>query len=90
MGFQEWVSAQPRGVLKRLERELRIGYTTLGCVKNGRPASPRVAALLFTATGGACSVNELLYPPDAPVDKRARLPAPRARGERGARSAAAR
>ena len=90
MGFGEWVGSQDRGVLKRLERETGVGYTTLGCIKNGRPASRRVAALLSKATGGACSVLELMCPPGAPEDKRAKHAPMRGHGERVARVAGAR
>jgi hypothetical protein len=62
MGFPEWVRSQPYGVLKRLERELGIGYTTINRVMRGVPCSGRVAKLLSDATGGLVTVEALVCP----------------------------
>lgn len=63
MDFRSWVDTQPWGTLKRLERELGIGWTTLAKVMRGGHCNEKNANLLSNATGGMVSVQELQYVP---------------------------
>jgi hypothetical protein len=63
MTFAEWIQAQPRGTMKRLEREIRIGYSTLHKLKGGAGiARYAVAQRLSDATGGLVSIDEICNP----------------------------
>lgn len=62
MRFSEWVGTQPHGTLKRIERELRIGYTTLGRIMNGAACKGSIAKKISLFTGGQVTVEELVCP----------------------------
>jgi hypothetical protein len=67
MRFSEWVEGQPRGAMKRLERETGVGYNTLARLRRGETLRRYdVAKTLSDATGGAVSVADLCEP-DAPA-----------------------
>ena len=60
MEFSTWVSKQPRGVLKRIEREANVGYTTLHRLMRGeRIDSYSLAKRVSDATEGAVTVDDL-------------------------------
>ncbi len=60
MDFPTWVQSQPRGVLKRIERDCGIGYTTLHRLKRGaRLDSYDLAKRLSAATGGEVTIDDL-------------------------------
>ena len=67
MTFKEWADQQPRGALKRIERELGVGYSTLmKLCAGGSVARYETAKRISDATDGAVSVEELCNP--APAD----------------------
>lgn len=62
MDFPTWAALQPHGTLKRIERETRIGYTTLHRLKRGdRLDSYQLAERVSRATGGAVSIDDLCH-----------------------------
>lgn len=67
MRFSEWAKRQPRGVLKRIEREQGVGYNTLSRLMRGETlANYVVAKKISDATDGEVSVAELCEPAAAP------------------------
>lgn len=63
MDFKTWAEAQSHGVLKRIERETGVGYTTLHRLKRGdRLDSYALAEKVSEATGGEVSIAELCRP----------------------------
>lgn len=60
MRFDAWVRKQPRGTLKRLERDAGVGYMTLmRAMRGDLIATYAVAKRISDATGGAVSIDEL-------------------------------
>jgi transcriptional regulator with XRE-family HTH domain len=60
MTFDDWAKKQPHGTLKRLERELGVGYSTLMRLRRGEHiARYDVAKKISDATGGEVSVDEI-------------------------------
>lgn len=65
MRFSEWVGTQPRGTLKRLERQTGVGYTTLQRLRLGQTlVRYDIARKLSEATGGEVSIDDLCVAPD--------------------------
>lgn len=77
MRFSEWAKQQPRGALKRIEREHGVGYTTLARLVAGETLSNyAVAKKISDATGGQVSVADIcepLAPAPAKVHPRPRV-----------------
>lgn len=66
MDFPTWVSGQPRGVLKRIEREANAGYSTLNRLMRGeRLDSYGLASRISEATGGEVTIDELCKPAES-------------------------
>jgi hypothetical protein len=64
MRFPDWVEAQEKGALKRIERETGVGYTTLMRLRAGEAISRYdVAEKISKATGGAVSIQEICKAP---------------------------
>lgn len=71
MRFPEWVKQQPRGVLKRIEREHDVGYNTLARLVRGETLSNyTVAKKISDATGGAVSIAEICEAAPGPAKVR--------------------
>lgn len=63
MRFPEWVQSQEKGALKRIEREVGVGYTTLMRLNAGETITRYdVAKRISDATGGEVTVDELCDP----------------------------
>lgn len=62
MQFVDWVRGQPRGVLKRIERQQNVGYGTIFRAVRGQAVSFPIAKKLSAATNGAVSIEELCDP----------------------------
>jgi len=57
------VPAQPRGTLKRIERETGVGYSTLQRAMRREPiVAYDTLVALSAATGGRVSIDELAHP----------------------------
>lgn len=60
MRFTDWLKAQPRGSMARLERESGISHTTGFRLVNGcRVTNFEIATRVSAATGGQVSIAEL-------------------------------
>jgi hypothetical protein len=60
MRFPEWARQQPRGALKRIERDHGVGYNTLARLMRGETlANYTVAKKISDATDGAVTVAEI-------------------------------
>lgn len=60
MRFDEWIRTQPHGTMKRLEHEMRVGYTTLQRLRAGeRIRRYDIARRISDATGGAVTITDL-------------------------------
>jgi hypothetical protein len=63
MRFPEYVAGSPRGEMKRIEREHRVGSTTLSLLNNFKTTNDyQLAKRISVATGGKVSVADACEP----------------------------
>lgn len=60
MQLKEWADKQPRGVLKRIEHEAKVGWTTIARAMRGEHIGRyETARRISEFTGGVVSIEEL-------------------------------
>lgn len=72
MKLSEWIAAQPRGVLTRLQDITKLAYSTIHNAAEAtprRPVSAKAARKLSDATGGVVSIEEIIRAHETGVER---------------------